>query len=130
MAGNKYSTIFIKFGDADEDILMTQVNMMKERFKSYVVLVMVSDEDKKIRDKNSSLFDDSISVNESDISEEILEYCNDFKRSTQDATFIGTLEDKGEKLKSVGFSVKKPAEMAEAYKKAMDMLENMVVKRK
>ena len=130
MAGNKYSTIFIKFGDADEDILMTQVNMMKERFKSYVVLVMVSDEDKKIRDKNSSLFDDSISVKESDISEEILDYCKEFKRSTQDATFIGTLGDKGEKLKSVGFSVKKPAEMAEAYKKAMDMLENMVVKRK
>ena len=129
MAGNKYSTIFVKFGDADRDILMTQVQMMKERFKSYVVLLMESDEDKKTRDGNANLFDDSISVKDDDISDAVLDYCNEFNRSHQDATFIGVLADKGEKLKSKGFSVKKPDEMAEAYKKAMDMLENMVVKR-
>ena len=129
MAGNKYSTIFIKFGDADRDILMTQVSMMKERFKSYVVILMESDEDKKTRDENSQLIDDSISVKDKDISEAVLGYCNNFNRSTQDATLIGVLADSGEKLKSKGFSVKNPQEMAEAYKKAMDMLENMVVKK-
>lgn len=130
MAGNKYSTIFIKFGDADRDILMTQVSMMKERFKSYVVILMESDEDKKTRDENSQLIDDSINIKDKDISEVVLEYCDNFNRSTQDATLIGVLADKGEQLKSKGFAVKNPSEMAEAYKKAMDMLENMVVKPK
>ena len=127
MAGNKYSTIFVNFGDADRDILMTQVQMMKVRFKSYGVLLMDSDDDKKTRDGNSQLFDDSISVKGDDITEAVLEYCNEFKRSKEDATFIGVLADKGSKLKNSGFSVKDPTEMAEAYKKAMDMLEKMVI---
>ena len=130
MAGNKYSTIFIRFGGADRDILMTQVMMMKERFKSFVVLVIENENDKNTLDKNSRLFDDSISVKDEDISEAVLEYCTEMNRSKQDATFVGILSDNGQRLKDSGFSVKNPGEMAESYKKAMEMLENMVVKPK
>ncbi|WP_026527147.1 hypothetical protein [Butyrivibrio sp. VCD2006] len=127
MAGNKYSTIFIRFGGADRDILMTQVMMMKERFKSFVVLMVENDQDKKTLDANSKLFDDSISIADEDISDAALEYCSEMNRSKQDATFVGILSDNGKKLKDAGFSVKNPGEMAESYKKAMEMLENMVV---
>ncbi len=127
MAGNKYSTIFIKFGDADRDILMTQAMMMKDRFKSFVVLVVENDEDKKTLKDNSDLFEDSINVGEHDVTEVVLKYCDEMKRSKEDATFVGVLEDKGAELKSKGFSVKNPGEMAESYKKAMEMLEKMVI---
>ena len=126
MAANCYSTIFVNYGDADRDILTRQLRMLKERYHSSVVLMLASDKDSQFLGQNADLFRDKISLTDLDVSEAVLEYCQKGHISVKEATYIGELSDGDTRLKEAGLEVKNPVEMAESYKKAMEMLQKMI----
>ncbi|WP_155843316.1 hypothetical protein [Butyrivibrio sp. NC2002] len=51
MSDNSYKNIFVRYGEKDKEILTTQIRMFKERYKSYVTLILSSDDDTEILDK-------------------------------------------------------------------------------
>ena len=126
MSDGRYSTIFINYDGADRDILTTQFKMLKERFHSYVVLILTSDEDRYFLDKNSSLFEEVVLPEDRDITDCVLEFCNQKHINLDEAMYIGKLADGDSRLKESGVEVKEPNEMVESYKKAMAMLQNMI----
>ncbi len=126
MSDSRYTAIFINFEGADRDILTRQLKMLKERFKAYVVLIVSSDDDRDFLDKNGPLFEEEITPGDSDITDTVIAFCKQKHIAMKEAMYIGKLGDGDSRLKKSGFDVKDPAKMAESYKKAMDMLQNMV----
>ena len=126
MSDSRYSTIFINYYGADRDILTRQLKMLKERFQSEAVLIITSDEDRDFLDKNSSVFAEELAPESEDIVDNVLSYCKQKHIDMREAMFIGKLADGDSRIKDAGFYFKDPVEMAESYKKAMEMLQNMV----
>ncbi len=126
MANSCYSTIFVNYGDADRDILTRQLKMLKEKFHSFMVLVIVSEADSLFFDENVGLFEDRIELSGRNASEAVIEYCQNEHMSMKEATYVGVLSDGDTRLKDKEFTIKDPNEMAESYKKAMDMLQKMI----
>ncbi len=126
MSDSRYSTIFINYDGADRDILTKQLKMLKERFRSEVVIIITSDDDREFLDKNSSVFEGELVPEGEDTIDTVMAYCRGKHIDMREAMFIGKLPDGDTRLKKAGFYVKDPIEMAESYKKAMEMLQNMV----
>ncbi|WP_026658210.1 hypothetical protein [Butyrivibrio sp. AC2005] len=122
MSDSRYSTIFINYDRADHNILTTQLKMLKERFRSYVVLIMTSDDDRDFLDKNSFLFEEVIYPEKRDVTDYVLEFCSQKHIDTVDALYIGKLADNSLRLKESGFEIKDPYQMVESYKNAIKML--------
>lgn len=126
MSEGRYSTIFINYDGADRDILTRQLKMLKERYKSEAVIIITSDEDRDFLEKNSSVFENELVPESEDITDTLMAYCRKKHLDAREVMFIGKLADGDSRLKDAGFYVKDPVEMAESYKKAMEMLQNMV----
>jgi hypothetical protein len=126
MRDNSYKNIFVRYENKDQDILTTQLRMFKERYKSYVTLISVSDDDTAILDKHTEIFDSELRMADSDnLSEFILKTCKDQHLDTGETLLIAeTSESKG--LTDLGIEIKSPVAMAESYKKALEMLGKMI----
>ena len=126
MKDNRYANIIVCYGDADRDILTKQIKMYRERYQSKVVLVMESEADTKWLDKYSELFEETMNRTEGVIlQDDIVSYCKAHHLSERETMLIAEFGDT-ESLTGLGFEVKSPGAMAESYKKALEMLGNMI----
>ncbi|WP_026512187.1 hypothetical protein [Butyrivibrio sp. LC3010] len=126
MKNNRYTNIIVCYGDADRDILTKQIKMYRERYQSKVVMVMDSEADTKWLDKHSELFEETMDRTEGvSLQDDIVSYCNAHHLSEKETMLIAEFGDT-EPLTGLGFEVKCPGAMAESYKKALEMLGNMI----
>ncbi|WP_044915789.1 hypothetical protein [Butyrivibrio sp. WCE2006] len=126
MKDNRYANIIVCYGDADRDILTKQIKMYKERYQSKVVLVMESEADTKWLDKHSEIFEETMNRTEGvSLQDDIVSYCKAHHLSEKETMLIAEFGDT-EPLTGLGFEVKSPGAMAESYKKALEMLGNMI----
>ncbi|SDB69566.1 hypothetical protein [Butyrivibrio sp. INlla16] len=126
MKDNSYSNIFVCYGDADRDILTRQIRMFRERYHSFVIMVLTDEADIKWMDTHSEVFDETLTLSgDISISDAVIAYCKEHHMSEKDTLLIAETTEI-EKLSELGIEVKSPLAMAESYKKALEMLGNMV----
>lgn len=126
MSNNKYSYIFVCYGNADRDILTKQIQMYKQRFHSQVILIISSDTDAEWAAAHREIFEYELRLAKEDaISGAVLRYCEEHRLPENDTLLIAKIFD-GDKLTAYGIEIKDPGSMAESYKKALEMLGNMI----
>ena len=126
MSSKSYSNIFVRYGNADRDILTKQLKMFKERFHSYIVLLIFSEEDDRAFDSNRDLFDDTIHTENESVSNLLITYCKEKKIVPEEVLYICPNNDVSDEEKTSGFEIKDPVAMTQSYRKALEMLQQMV----
>ncbi|WP_026498600.1 hypothetical protein [Butyrivibrio sp. WCD2001] len=126
MSNNKYSYIFVCYGNADRDILTKQIQMYKQRFHSKIILIISSEADAEWVDAHREIFEYELRLTKEDaVSDAVLRYCDEHQLPEKDTLLIAKTLD-GAKLTARGIEIKDPGSMAESYKKALEMLGNMI----
>ena len=87
---------------------------------------MESEADTKWLDKHSELFEETMNRTEGvSLQDDIVSYCKAHHLSEKETVLIAEFGDT-EPLTGLGYEVKSPGAMAESYKKALEMLGNMI----
>ncbi|WP_408072321.1 hypothetical protein [Butyrivibrio sp. JL13D10] len=126
MNGNKYTNIIVCYGDADRDILTKQIKMFRERYHSKVVIVIESENDISLLNEHGELFEETMDRADGvSFLDDVVNYCK-MHHLAENETIIMAEISETETLTGLGFEVKSPGAMAESYKKALEMLGNMI----
>ena len=126
MNGNKYANIIVSYGDADRDILTKQIKMFMERYHSKVVMVIESENDIRWLNEHGELFEEAMDRADGvSFLDDIVKYCKTHHLAEKETLIMAEVSDT-ETLTGLGFEVKSPSAMAESYKKALEMLGNMI----
>ena len=126
MNGNKYANIIVCYGDADRDILTKQIKMFRERYHSKVVMIIESENDISWLNEHSEMFEETMDRADGvSFTDDVVNYCKMHHLAEKETLIMAEISDT-ETLTGLGFEVKSPSDMAESYKKALEMLGSMI----
>ena len=121
--------IFADYDNMKNEMLVKQLNMLKERYKCKLILFdgPMEDEDGTkaswCTEKRPGMFDDyCFSYGGKNLVGTMLAYCTDAEIDPTEAMFVSDNDSERDVAKGKGMEVRSPKAMAEAYRQALEML--------